>query len=260
MEGLTLIPPPISFGGTVTGPVEIDRTSVTAFQVKKADGTTVLIVDTSNLEIQGENGAKILLFSDSTTSLAGNVTINLDGATGSIQLLKGSAIWSGAGTPEGSVTAAVGSLYLRSGGALGTTLYAKLAGSGNTGWAAIVTTEGSGGHLATSGSAPTVAANANVGTTGTASITEGNDTSFRLRIIPGGTGIAVGTICRVTFANAFPAATYGVHVTPASSAARSLTTGIGPVSRAPGTLDLDSRTALTSGSTYDWDVLITYRG
>lgn len=41
---------------------------------------------------------------------------------------------SGTGTPEGAVTGAVGDLFLRTDGALGTTLYTKQSGSGNTGW------------------------------------------------------------------------------------------------------------------------------
>lgn len=45
-------------------------------------------------------------------------------------------IWikQGAGSPEGVVTANVGSLYMRTDGALGTCLYVKESGTGNTGW------------------------------------------------------------------------------------------------------------------------------
>ncbi|BAU40034.1 putative tail fiber protein [Ralstonia phage RSP15] len=42
----------------------------------------------------------------------------------------------GAGSPEGVVTARIGSLYSRTDGGLGTTLYVKEAGFGNTGWTA----------------------------------------------------------------------------------------------------------------------------
>lgn len=48
----------------------------------------------------------------------------------------GIAVRTGAGTPEGVVTAQVGSLFLRSDGGVGTTLYVKQTGGGNTGWAA----------------------------------------------------------------------------------------------------------------------------
>lgn len=41
------------------------------------------------------------------------------------------------GTPEGARTAIVGSLYLRTDGGVGTTLYVKSTGSGNTGWVAL---------------------------------------------------------------------------------------------------------------------------
>lgn len=43
---------------------------------------------------------------------------------------------SGAGSPEGAVTAPVGSIYTRTDGGVGTTLYVKETGTGNTGWAA----------------------------------------------------------------------------------------------------------------------------
>ncbi len=43
---------------------------------------------------------------------------------------------SGAGSPEGVVDAAIGSLYLRTDGGVGTTLYIKESGTGNTGWVA----------------------------------------------------------------------------------------------------------------------------
>lgn len=42
----------------------------------------------------------------------------------------------GSGTPEGNVGAPVGTMYLNTGGGVGTTLYVKETGSGNTGWVA----------------------------------------------------------------------------------------------------------------------------
>lgn len=51
--------------------------------------------------------------------------------------IKGGPLWTtGVGSPEGAVTAPVGSLYTRTDGSLGSTLYVKEAGSGNTGWTA----------------------------------------------------------------------------------------------------------------------------
>jgi len=44
--------------------------------------------------------------------------------------------YTGTGSPEGLVTAPVGSVYTRSDGGVGTTLYIKQSGAGNTGWAA----------------------------------------------------------------------------------------------------------------------------
>jgi lysophospholipase L1-like esterase len=46
------------------------------------------------------------------------------------------AVLSGAGTPEAVHAAPVGSLYLRTDGGVGTTLYKKTSGTGNTGWTA----------------------------------------------------------------------------------------------------------------------------
>lgn len=45
-------------------------------------------------------------------------------------------ITTGSGSPEGAVTAPVGSMFLRTDGGVGTTLYVKESGTGNTGWAA----------------------------------------------------------------------------------------------------------------------------
>jgi hypothetical protein len=45
-------------------------------------------------------------------------------------------VYSGTGDPEGVLTATVGTMYLRTDGGVGTTLYIKETGSGNTGWVA----------------------------------------------------------------------------------------------------------------------------
>lgn len=57
------------------------------------------------------------------------------GPTGVITL-NGSALQSGNGTPEGVITAPKGSIWLRKDGGVGTTLYIKETGNGNTGWTA----------------------------------------------------------------------------------------------------------------------------
>lgn len=56
----------------------------------------------------------------------------------------GAVIRAGSGTPEGVVTAPVSSVYLRSDGASGTTVYSKNSGSGNTGWAPLASSSGTG--------------------------------------------------------------------------------------------------------------------
>lgn len=49
------------------------------------------------------------------------------------EALDGKLRW-GTGSPEGAVAAPVGTLYLRTDGGVGTTLYVKESGSGDTGW------------------------------------------------------------------------------------------------------------------------------
>ncbi len=62
-----------------------------------------------------------------TNIIAYNGAINLSGAL----------VYSGTGTPLGVVSAPVGSIFLRTDGGVGTSLYVKESGSGNTGWAAL---------------------------------------------------------------------------------------------------------------------------
>lgn len=98
---------------------------------------------------------------------------------------------------------------------------------------------------------PTIAANANAGTTGAATIS-GRDDAMQIQVIPGGTGIAAGVQCTVTFAAPMATSSYLVLVTPNSSAARTLGGVVGPISRGTTSFDFDSNAALTSGSTYQW--------
>ncbi|MCC6313431.1 MAG: hypothetical protein IT337_05425 [Thermomicrobiales bacterium] len=114
------------------------------------------------------------------------------------------------------------------------------------------------GRIETAGPKPGYTLLAPAGTTATASIT-GNDISGQIEVVPGGTGIATGSFITITFFTPYPSATFDVQITPNSSAARSLTTGIGPTSRSSTSFNLDTRTALTSGSTYQWGYLVIYR-
>lgn len=55
---------------------------------------------------------------------------------GRLTLNSGPQIITGTGSPEAAITAVVGSLFLRTDGGVGSTLYVKQTGTGNTGWAA----------------------------------------------------------------------------------------------------------------------------
>jgi hypothetical protein len=70
--------------------------------------------------------------------LSGNVTVggDLDVTGMDISLYGTRLITAGEGSPEGAVTAVVGCIYLRLNGGVGSTLYVKQSGTGNTGWAA----------------------------------------------------------------------------------------------------------------------------
>jgi hypothetical protein len=76
--------------------------------------------------------------------------------------------------------------------------------------------------------------------------------------VPGVTALtAAGAIVTVTFAVERSSASYNVHPSYNSNAARSLPTGIGPVSRSTTSFDIDTRTALTSGSAYILGYLVS---
>jgi hypothetical protein len=106
------------------------------------------------------------------------------------------------------------------------------------------------------GAVPGVAALAAAGTTASVSIV-GTDTQGQITLTPGGAGIAAGAIITVTFAVERSSASYNVHPSYNSNAARSLPTGIGPVSRSTTSFDIDTRTALTSGSQYILGYLVS---
>lgn len=69
------------------------------------------------------------------SELSGNLGDTQDGA-GVLFRRHGLLEAQGAGSPEGVVNAPVGSVYRRTDGGLGTSLYVKESGSGNTGWVA----------------------------------------------------------------------------------------------------------------------------
>lgn len=71
----------VTGSNTFTNKQAIQENAVDAFVVEKEDGTDVLVVDTTNKEVEIHNGGKIRVFSDAgTTEVA-----SIDGATGNIQ-------------------------------------------------------------------------------------------------------------------------------------------------------------------------------
>lgn len=102
---------------------------------------------------------------------------------------------------------------------------------------------------------PTVTALAGAGTTATVSVS-GNDTFGTVTIVPGGTGIAAGSVVELNFAVARPTTDYRVLVTESSASAGALTTPFRRAARATDKVTFGNTTALTSGSTYTFDYLI----
>lgn len=103
--------------------------------------------------------------------------------------------------------------------------------------------------------APSYTLLAAAGATATAALT-GNDDTMQVQIVPGGAGIAAGSVITITFGAARAVSTYAVLVSPNSSAARTLGGVVGCTSRGTGGFDLATATALTSGSTYQFSVRI----
>jgi hypothetical protein len=106
---------------------------------------------------------------------------------------------------------------------------------------------------------PSLAALAAAGSTASVAVS-GRDDVMQVQVIPGGTGIASGSILTVTFANPLANASYDVLPSPNSSAARSLGGVIGATGRGAGGFDLATATALTSGSTYQFGILVRAYG
>ena len=100
----------------------------------------IFFADTSSAAVgritYDHSANSLALFTGGTS----RVTVNSTGLATS-QVKYGAAATletSGTGTPEGVVTATVGSRFWREDGGVGTRLYFKTSGSGNTGWTAIL--------------------------------------------------------------------------------------------------------------------------
>jgi hypothetical protein len=156
-------------GDTMTGALIIDLDDTGALTVRKADDTRVFVVDTTNKQVEIQNGGLIqgwnldgsdqkffwqastgtlgiydggdlLLYSDAGTTQK----FAVDGATGDLDTegqitlgAGGAEIIEGSATPEGAANAPVGSAYLRTGATIpNTELYIKQAGTGTDtgGW------------------------------------------------------------------------------------------------------------------------------
>jgi hypothetical protein len=111
-------------------------------------------------------------------------------------------------------------------------------------------------QLRTSGTAPTLSVQAAAGATAAISNQAGNGIAGFFRLTPNGAGIAAGTVLRFTFATARPDTNFTLILTPHSNAARTLGGVIGPTNRTTTTIDIDTRTALTAGSAYDFGYVI----
>lgn len=105
----------------------------------------------------------------------------------------------------------------------------------------------------TSGTAPTLAALAAAGSTAAPTTpVNGNDIAGLITVVPGGVGIAAGSILTLTFAAALSSANYVVMLAPATVGARNLATQPGATNRLTTAFDIATSTALISGGTYSW--------
>jgi len=100
-------------------------------------------VRSNGFDIAGDNGTMTVSDCDFKTSMGvvnfGDVHGNELIAHGKTVFMNGDKtvfIKSGTGSPEGIVAGAVGSMWTRTDGGIGSTLYIKESGTGNTGWVA----------------------------------------------------------------------------------------------------------------------------
>lgn len=112
------------------------------------------------------------------------------------------------------------------------------------------------GQVLVSGTNPTVAVNTSVcGSSATASVTFGNDTSMRIEVsCAGGAGYAAGRVVTITFAATRPSSSFAVYIQPVSSQA--LSKGWRPSSHTTTTVDIITDTAPAAGETLQFNVLI----
>lgn len=94
--------------------------------------------------ISGDNKVNL-----SVNRIAGVLTLDIVGN------ITGKNLHVGSGSPENTVTANVGEIYQRIDGTIGSTLYIKESGNGNTGWSAVCASSGGPGLI---GGVPTKAA------------------------------------------------------------------------------------------------------
>lgn len=131
--------------------VTVTGTSLTMLDVGPAQDT-IFGVDASQ-GYQWRIGGTVILtmFSTGNMSLGANFSPATDNArslgstsarwaalhTAGVFYSSTVSIKSGTGSPEGVLSAGIGSLWMRTDGGVGTTLYSKTSGVGNTGWTAI---------------------------------------------------------------------------------------------------------------------------
>lgn len=118
--------------------------TVALIQGSGADGAAVLQMAEANTPYV-EVTATSIHIGGTITPDASTYTIGTSSTGISKYYLNGGIFWtSGSGSPNSSVTAPVGSIYSRSDGAVGSTIYIKETGSGNTGWDAVGSSTNSG--------------------------------------------------------------------------------------------------------------------
>jgi hypothetical protein len=89
------------------------------------------------------------------------------------------------------------------------------------------------------------------GTGASTTNSDGNDNAGFIELAAG-TGPAAGVILTITFAATRPSTKYNVILTPRNNAARSLGGVVGQTNTLTTSVDIDTRTALTASTTYQW--------
>jgi hypothetical protein len=122
----------ISDNTAVTKRIDVNRRLTYGEMDTNFEQLSLVITDVGTLE--GQIGDKV------DTSVYANKISDIDENIQELQDVMTSLprpnIIAGFGSPEGVVTAPIGSLFLNGSGGVGSTLYIKEAGTGNTGWGA----------------------------------------------------------------------------------------------------------------------------